>query len=218
MRGALEPVAGKDERVVIIGLGGAGCKAASLVLEAGSPHGVMVIAADTDSCALRLARAERKIELRGARVMGLGSGGHAHWARACAEIYAGELQAALAGAARVVLVAGLGGGTGSGAGPVVLRLARAAGASTAAVVTQPLGFEGERRRRLARAGLETLAQAAGTLLVLPLDELVKETGGSITLAEFFIRADWALRGAALALAAPQSGTPYSLGFREVAGA
>src|SRR5450759_1925310 len=121
-------------KIKVVGVGGAGCHAVSHMLA------VEFVSVDTDWAAVRACQTQHKVELRGVPA-GLGSGGKAGWAARAAEACADELRAALAGAELVLIVAGMGGGTGSGAAPVVARLARETGALTLGIVTRPLVLE-----------------------------------------------------------------------------
>src|SRR5450759_4979116 len=130
-------------KIKVVGVGGAGCHAVSHMLAAGvlaCLPAVEFVSVDTDWAAVRACQTQHKVELRGVPA-GLGSGGKAGWAARAAEACADELRAALAGAELVLIVAGMGGGTGSGAAPVVARLARETGALTLGIVTRPLVLE-----------------------------------------------------------------------------
>lgn len=173
--------------IKIVGVGGAGCRALRLLR--GDDPAVERVAVDTDWACVRAADACRKVELRGVSVYGLGSGGHPVWAERCAEKCAEELREAIGGAGMLLIVAGLGGGTGSGAGPVIARIANQAGVPVAAVVTLPLDLEGCRRGLIAGEGLEALKKETGAVCALPLERVLQETGGKISLSGFYAAAD-----------------------------
>lgn len=173
-----------DENVAVAGIGGTGCHVVSRLMEAAPPFTNLVIV-DTDWACVRACFAHRKVELRGAPVRGFGTGIVKEWAEKCAVACAAEITDALRGCAVTILVAGLGGGTGSGASPVVARIARDAGSRVAAVVNMPLALEGQRRQAMAEQGLDALRKEVDSVLVVHLERLLEETGTSISLVDFY---------------------------------
>jgi len=176
----------------VVGVGGGGGNVVRHVRRCGV-SGVRLIAANTDQQALRGTGVERTILLGPQTTRGRGAGSRLEVGQACAEESAGEIAAAVTGAAMVFIAAGLGGGTGTGASPVIARLARAAGALTVAVVTLPFAFEGRRRARAAAEGLQRLEAAADMVLVIPNDRLVQVSPKELSLLGAFAMADDVLR-------------------------
>jgi len=185
------PAAGLTN-VRIVGVGGAGCNAVSRMLQVGV-RGVEFLAINTDSQALARCEARTRLHIGQRVVRHLGTGGNPELGRRAAEENGDELAAALGGADMVFVTYGLGGGTGTGAGPVVADLARKAGALTVAVVTLPFSFEGPRRRRIAEEGLARLREAVDALILVPNDRLLALAGERMTLVDAFRRADDLLR-------------------------
>ena len=154
----------------VIGVGGGGSNAVDRMV--GSRiHEVGFVACNTDAQALRRSRAETKVRIGDAITRGLGSGGDPEIGRRAAEEDEGRIARAVAGADLVFVTAGLGGGTGSGAAPIVAASARHHGALTIAVVTKPFGFEGTQRRRIAEAAAMELAAQVDALIVVPNDRV-----------------------------------------------
>ena len=178
----------QKERIKVVGVGGAGCHVVNHIMKAGLP-GVELVAVDTDWASIRACEAHRKVELRGIPVPGLGTGGVAEWARKTAEACSGELCEVVSESSLSLIIAGMGGGTGSGAAPVVARIAREAGALAVGIVTTPLILEGKRRMCIAVEGLNTLGDAASDVIIVPCEELLEITGRQVTIAEFFVAAN-----------------------------
>jgi cell division protein FtsZ len=196
------------KKTVVVGVGGAGCR----VLSDLSKHDLLggtLVAIDTYWASVRLTDAHRKVELRGASIYGLGSGGNKVWAQSCAEASLDQLREALGNPCFVLIVAGMGGGTGTGASPVIARLAAEAGALVAAVVTLPAQWEGRRRNESAKGGPEALSKEAGAVLVVPLDQIHKETGSKITIAEFYATANRVLCDCVLFLLGRRDSTEFA---------
>lgn len=147
--------------------------------------GATLIAVDTDWASVRLADAHRKVELRHASIYGHGSGGSRGWAEACATICTDELREAIGNPGFALIVAGMGGGTGTGVSPVIARLAAEDGIPVAAVVTIPAQWEGSRRDNLAKEGLEALRRETGAVLAVSLVRIQKEIDGGTPLGKFF---------------------------------
>jgi len=178
--------------VKIIGIGGAGSNAVNRMVETGV-QGVEFIAINTDAQALQMANAMRKIPIGGRSAKGLGAGGDPDQGERAAEISRDTLTDAIEGADMVFLTAGLGGGTGTGATPVIADMARRARALTVAVVTLPFTFEGFQRRRSAEEGLSRLRGAVDALIVIPNDRLLELGDRQMSVLDAFSMADDVLR-------------------------
>jgi cell division protein FtsZ len=153
-------------RITIFGVGGAGCNAVNNMIDAGL-QGVEFVVANTDAQALAMMRAEHILQMGVRATGGLGAGSQADVGRAAAEEVIDEIRKHLAGAHMVFVTAGMGGGTGTGAAPVVARTARELGILTVGVVTKPFHFEGPRRMRLAESGVVELQNSVDTLIIIP---------------------------------------------------
>lgn len=178
--------------IKVVGCGGGGNNAINRMIDAGV-KGVDFIALNTDSQALAMSKAATCIQIGEKKTKGLGAGAHPDIGKAAAEESREEIQAALRGADLVFITAGMGGGTGTGAAPVVAEIAREMGCLTVAVVTKPFEFEGKMRMRNADAGILNLKQRVDTLVVIPNESLIKIAQESITILEAFRIADDVLR-------------------------
>src|SRR5436853_5769211 len=153
-------------RITVFGVGGAGGNAVNNMISAGLV-GCDFVVANTDAQALSLSKAERIVQMGVQATEGLGAGSQPEVGRAAAEEVIDEIRDHLAGAHMVFITAGMGGGTGTGASPVVARVARELGILTVGVVTKPFQFEGQRRMRVADAGIVELQRHVDTLLIIP---------------------------------------------------
>jgi cell division protein FtsZ len=178
--------------VKIVGVGGGGSNAVNRMVEAGV-QGVEFIAVNTDAQALQMSTAMRKIPIGGRSAKGLGAGGDPDQGERAAEISRDALTDMLEGADMVFLTAGLGGGTGTGAAPVIADMARRARALTVAVVTLPFSFEGFQRRRAAEEGLARLRGNVDALIVIPNDRLLELGDRGMSVLDAFRMADDVLR-------------------------
>jgi len=178
--------------VKIVGVGGGGSNAVNRMIETGV-QGVEFIAVNTDNQALQMSAAVRKVPIGGRSAKGLGAGGDPDQGERAAEISRDALTDMLEGADMVFLTAGLGGGTGTGAAPVIADMARRARALTVAVVTLPFRFEGYQRRRAAEEGLARLRGNVDALIVIPNDRLLELGDRSTSMLEAFQMADDVLR-------------------------
>lgn len=178
--------------VKIVGVGGGGGNAVNRMVEAGVP-GVEFIAVNTDAQALANSSALRKILLGGRQGRGLGAGGKPEEGLKAAQLTQHEIVDALEGADMVFVTAGMGGGTGTGASPIVAEAARSIGALTVGVVTLPFGFEGSRRYKNAMAGIEELRANVDALVIIPNDRLLKMADNQMTVVDAFRLADDVLR-------------------------
>ncbi len=153
-------------RITVFGVGGAGGNAVNNMIE-NALQGVDFVVANTDAQALMLSKAERRIQLGLHVTEGLGAGSQPEVGRAAAEEVIDEIVDQLRGVNMVFITAGMGGGTGTGAAPVIARAAREMGILTVGVVTKPFHFEGARRQKLADSGIIELHKAVDTLIVIP---------------------------------------------------
>ena len=175
-------------RITVIGVGGGGTNAVNNMIAAGL-DGVEFVVANTDAQALLHSRAERRVQLGPHLTQGLGAGAKPEIGRAAAEEATEELARHLDGSHMVFITAGMGGGTGTGAAPVIARMARERGILTVGVVTKPFDFEGVKRRRASDTGLEELQQFVDTLIVIPNQNLFRIANERTTFAEAFKMAD-----------------------------
>jgi cell division protein FtsZ len=178
-------------RIIVLGVGGAGGNAVNNMI-ASDLQGVDFIVANTDAQALTMSRAKRVIQLGTHITQGLGAGSQPEVGRAAAEEAIDTIRDHLTGAHMVFVTAGMGGGTGTGAAPVVARTARELGILTIGVVTKPFYFEGQRRMRFADAGIAELLKAVDTLLVIPNQNLFRVASETTTFAHAFAMADQVL--------------------------
>lgn len=179
-------------RIKVVGVGGGGVNAVNRMIEEGI-HGVEFIAINTDAQALMLSKAPTRLQIGEKLTRGLGSGGNPEIGRKAAEESADDLYNVLKGADMVFITAGLGGGTGTGAAPVVAQAARELGALTIGVVTRPFTFEGKRRMENAEVGMQKLKEHADTLIVIPNDRLLQIMDKRASLTDAFRMADDVLR-------------------------
>ncbi|MBI1261206.1 MAG: cell division protein FtsZ [Rhizobiales bacterium] len=175
-------------RITVFGVGGAGGNAVNNMIEAGL-EGVDFVVANTDAQALSLSSAERRIQLGASITEGLGAGSRPEVGCAAAEEALEEIIEHIQGAHMVFITAGMGGGTGTGAAPVIARVAREHGILTVGVVTKPFQFEGSRRLRLAEEGIRDLQQYVDTLIVIPNQNLFRVANENTTFADAFGMAD-----------------------------
>ena len=176
----------------VVGVGGAGLNALHRMMDAGIPQ-VDFVAVNTDVQALAVSDAPVKLHIGEGVTHGLGSGADPEIGRRAAEEAADELRATLRGSDMVFVTAGEGGGTGTGAAPVVARIARELGALTVGIVTTPFRFEGTRRRTSAEHGVEELRAACDTVIVIPNDRLLEVLDRSTSMIDAFKIADDVLR-------------------------
>jgi cell division protein FtsZ len=178
-------------RIVVCGVGGAGGNAVNNMIVSGLT-GVEFVVANTDAQALASSRAERVIQLGLQVTEGLGAGSRPEVGRAAAEEALEDIRDCLGGAHMVFLTAGMGGGTGTGAAPVIARAAREMGVLTVGVVTKPFHFESGRRMRIAEAGIAALQQEVDTLVIIPNQNLFRVANERTTFADAFAMADQVL--------------------------
>jgi cell division protein FtsZ len=179
-------------QIRVIGVGGGGSNAVNRMIQA-NMMGIEFIAVNTDAQALMLTDAPHHIRIGDKLTRGLGAGGNPSVGAKAAEESAEELYEALKGSDMVFITAGMGGGTGTGASPVVAQIAREVGALTVGVVTKPFTFEGNKRRQAAEEGITNLKQHVDTLITVPNDRLLQVANNKMSLSDAFRLADDVLR-------------------------
>src|ERR1019366_18915 len=181
-------------KIRVVGVGGGGCNAVNRMIRA-KVEGVEFIAANTDLQALKLSQAPIKLQLGGKLTKGRGAGANPEVGRKAALEDTDKIIEALEGSDMIFLTTGLGGGTGSGAAPVVASLASELGALTVAVVTKPFAFEGKRRMQAAEQALSELVGCVDTVIVIPNERLMETVEAGTSFFEAFRIADDILRQA-----------------------
>ena len=179
-------------QIKVIGVGGGGSNAVKRMIEAGL-RGVEFISVNTDAQALYMTESGYKLQIGEKLTKGLGAGANPEIGRQAAEESREEVKEALKGADMVFVTAGMGGGTGTGAAPVIAEVARELGALTVGVVTRPFTFEGRRRQAAAEKGIAELKEKVDTLIVIPNDRLLQVVEKRTPMVEAFRIADDVLR-------------------------
>ena len=179
-------------KIKVIGVGGAGSNAVNRMIEEGV-QGVEFIVANTDTQALNASRAETRIQLGPKLTKGLGAGSIPEVGRKAAEESEQQISEALAGADMIFVTCGMGGGTGTGAAPIVARIAKDLGALTVGVVTRPFTFEGPKRGRYAAEGIAELKANVDTLVIISNNRLLEIVDKKTPMLEAFREADNVLR-------------------------
>jgi cell division protein FtsZ len=177
---------------ILKGVGGGGCNAVDRMIDEGL-QGVEFVAVNTDAQALMLSKAQVRVRIGDKLTRGLGSGGDPEIGKKAAEETSEELYNVLKGADMVFVTAGIGGGTGTGASPIISQIARELGALTIGVVTRPFTFEGATRQKSAEVGISNLKDEADTLIVIPNDRLLQIVDKRASLQDAFSVADDVLR-------------------------
>jgi cell division protein FtsZ len=175
-------------KIKVIGVGGAGNNAINNMIDA-QLHGVKFIAANTDAQALEISKAALKIQIGEKLTEGLGAGANPEKGREAALETSDTIRSALEGSHMVFITAGFGGGTGTGAAPVIAEICKEIGALTVAVVTKPFSFEGRKRSRQAEEGIETLREVADTVITIPNDRLRGIAPKNAKMIDMFRKAD-----------------------------
>lgn len=178
--------------IKVVGVGGGGTNAVNRMIDAGV-KGVEFIAINTDAQALLMSDADVKVHIGVDLTKGLGAGANPDTGHEAALENESEIREALAGADMVFVTAGEGGGTGTGAAPVIAGIARELGALTVGVVTRPFGFEGRKRALQAEEGIRRLAETVDTLIIIPNDRLIAEAERKTSILDAFRQADDVLR-------------------------
>ena len=179
-------------RIKVVGVGGGGCNAVNRMIEEGL-QGIEFISVNTDGQALLQSKAQMRVRIGDKVTRGLGAGGNPDVGRKSAEESAEDLYEALKGSDMVFVTSGMGGGTGTGAAPIIAQIAKEVGALTIGVVTRPFTFEGSRRAQSAEAGITKLKEHADTLIVIPNDRLLQMVDKRASLQDAFRLADDVLR-------------------------
>ncbi|MBV9281737.1 MAG: cell division protein FtsZ [Chloroflexi bacterium] len=174
--------------IKVVGLGGAGNNTVDRMIETGV-QGIDFVAVNSDVQALERSQARKRVQIGERLTRGLGTGGDARLGERSAEGAAEVFEELLAGADMVFVTAGLGGGTGTGAAPIVATIARSVGALTVGVVTLPFGFEGRRRQAVAAEGLAKLRESVDSVIVIGNDRLLQAAEGTMGIRETFRLAD-----------------------------
>jgi len=174
--------------IKVVGVGGGGVNAVNRMIDAGL-KGVEFIAANTDAQALMMSDADVKLDIGRDLTRGLGAGSDPEVGREAAEAHLDEIRETLAGADMVFITAGKGGGTGTGAAPVIAEVAKSQGALTIGVVTRPFAFEGRRRSVQAEQGIQKLKEKVDTLIVIPNDRLLSVADANTSVINAFKMAD-----------------------------
>jgi cell division protein FtsZ len=178
--------------IKVVGVGGGGCNAVDRMIDEGL-QGVDFVAVNTDAQALMLSKAQTRVRIGDKLTRGLGAGGDPEIGRKASEESAEELYNVLKGADMVFITAGIGGGTGTGAAPIISQIAKEIGALTIGVVTRPFTFEGAKRQKSAEVGIANLKEQADTLIVIPNDRLLQIVDKRASLQDAFKVADDVLR-------------------------
>ncbi|OFZ14307.1 MAG: cell division protein FtsZ [Bdellovibrionales bacterium GWA2_49_15] len=181
-------------KIKVVGVGGGGCNAINTMIRAGL-SGVEYVVANTDAQALNASLAPTKVQLGATITKGLGAGANPEVGRRAALEEYEKLSEVLTGADMVFITAGMGGGTGTGAAPVIAKLAKELGALTVGVITKPFLFEGKKRFRQAEAGIQSLAEMVDSLITIPNQRLLYLAGENLSLIDTFKRADEVLLNA-----------------------
>jgi len=213
----ITPESGPDNVVTIkvCGVGGAGNNAVNRMVQSGA-QGVEFIAINTDKPALAISQADQKIQIGEKLTHGQGAGSNPEIGKKAAEESRNNIQKALENADMVFIAAGMGGGTGTGASPIVADIAREMGILTVGVVTKPFSFEGKRRMQQAEEGIRSLLGKVDSLLIIPNDRLKHVTDQKITFANAFAIADDVLRQAVLSISELIKNTGFiNLDFADV---
>ncbi len=188
----MRPTVEEYAKLRVVGVGGGGTNAVNRMIQSGL-IGVEYVAVNTDAQVLDLSAADRKIQIGDQLTRGLGTGGDPDIGRQAAEESRQEIMMSLDGADMIFITAGMGGGTGTGASPVIASISKELGALTVAVVTRPFSVEGRRRAEIATQGLDQLKSVVDTLIVIPNDRLLQLTNDNPTIEEAFALADTVLQ-------------------------
>jgi cell division protein FtsZ len=179
-------------RIKVVGVGGAGCNAINRMIAEGI-QGIEFVAVNTDGQALLQSNAQTRVRIGDKITRGLGAGGVPEMGRKAAEESADELYAVLKGSDMIFVTAGMGGGTGTGAAPIITQIGKEVGALSIGVVTRPFMFEGSHRMQSAETGIQNLKKVADTLIVIPNDRLLQIVDKRASLKDAFRVADDVLR-------------------------
>ena len=188
MKKVIPPESETFARIRVIGIGGSGKNATNHMIKVGIP-GVEFIVANTDSQDLQQSKAERRVHLGKRSTQGLGTGMNPMLGRSSAEESLSEINEVIKGADMIFIACGMGGGTGTGAAPVVAKAAQDLGILTVSVVTKPFTFEGGKRKQIAEEGLAELAQITDAMVTIPNDNILTIAADDTTMADAFMLSD-----------------------------
>ena len=188
----IETPADAPANIKVVGIGGAGCNAVNRMIDA-NLQGINFIAVNTDSQALKKSKAETKIQIGEKLTKGLGAGGNPEVGQKSAEESLDTIEKILAGADMVFITAGMGGGTGTGAAPIIAKAAKMSGALTVGVVSKPFSFEGKKRKEHADLGIRFLKNYVDSLVVVPNDKLLQISERNTSMLDAFRKADEVLK-------------------------
>lgn len=188
----IKPDAKKIAKIKLVGVGGGGCNAVATMIGSERIEGVEFIAVNTDAQALLINKAETKVQIGDKVTKGLGAGGNPEVGKQAAEESRDRLKEYLDGADLVFITAGMGGGTGTGAAPIVAEVAKETGALTVSVVTKPFGFEGTRRMVVATDGIKNLKAKVDALITIPNQKVLEIGDKKMTLLTAFREVDTVL--------------------------
>ena len=186
-----EPV-DSPAKIKVIGIGGAGCNAVNRMIDA-NLQGISFVAVNTDKQALNKSKAETKIQIGEKLTKGLGAGGNPEIGQKSAEESLENIEKYVEGSDMVFITAGMGGGTGTGAAPIVAKAAKLSGALTVGVVTKPFTFEGKKRKEHAELGIKFLKNYVDSLVVVPNDRLLTISEKNTSILQAFTMADEVLK-------------------------
>ena len=187
-----EAPAESPANIKVVGIGGAGCNAVNRMIDS-NLQGITFIAVNTDKQALNKSKAETRVQIGEKLTKGLGAGGNPEIGQKSAEESLETLEQQLAGADMVFITAGMGGGTGTGAAPIIAKAAKLSGALTVGVVTKPFTFEGKKRKEHADLGIKFLKNYVDSLVVVPNDKLLTISEKNTSILDAFKRADEVLK-------------------------
>jgi len=188
----IETPAETPANIKVVGIGGAGCNAVNRMIDS-NLQGISFIAVNTDSQALKRSKAETKIQIGEKLTKGLGAGGNPEVGQKSAEESLDIIEKTLSGADMVFITAGMGGGTGTGAAPIIAKAAKMSGALTVGVVSKPFGFEGRKRKEHADLGIRFLKNYVDSLVVVPNDKLLQISEKNTSMLDAFKMADEVLK-------------------------
>ena len=187
-----EAPAESPANIKVVGIGGAGCNAVNRMIDS-NLQGISFIAVNTDKQALNKSKAETRVQIGEKLTKGLGAGGNPEIGQKSAEESLENLEKQLAGADMVFITAGMGGGTGTGAAPIIAKAAKLSGALTVGVVTKPFTFEGKKRKEHAELGIKFLKNYVDSLVVVPNDKLLTISEKNTSILDAFKKADEVLK-------------------------
>ncbi len=187
-----EKIEEQNAKIIVIGVGGGGCNAVNRMIDE-NPKGVVFVAVNTDAQALGKCKAENKLQIGEKLTKGLGAGGNPEIGQKSAEESLEEISKHIEGAEMVFVTAGMGGGTGTGAAPIIAKAAKEKGILTVGVVTKPFSFEGRKRAEHAELGIKYLKKFVDSIVIVPNDKLLQISDSNTSFLDAFKMADEVLR-------------------------